>query len=202
MMKLRHSSTSPFARKVLIAAMELGVDKRIELVPSFPFAADTDLPRDNPLGKLPALVLEDGTSLYDSPVICEYLDWLTGGRLFPAAGPARWTALRRQALADGILDSAVLRLLEGRRPAELQSSAWVERQKAAMDRALDVLEGEAPDFGDGFDIGLVTVASALGYIDFRFVGDAWRNGRPRLTAWFAAVSQRPSVAATVPHDPA
>jgi glutathione S-transferase len=136
-------------------------------------------------------------------VICEYLESAAGGgRLFPAAGPARWAALRRQALADGILDAAVLRLLEGRRPAEQQSSMWFERWKTAMARALDVLEKEAAHFGDAFDIGHIAAAAALGYIDFRFAGDEWRNGRPALAAWFDKAGRRPSVAATTPREPA
>ncbi|MEK7820711.1 MAG: glutathione S-transferase N-terminal domain-containing protein, partial [Pseudomonadota bacterium] len=115
-MKLRFSPTSPYVRKVCVVALETGLFARLDLAPTNVWAADTDIGRDNPLGKVPALATDGGEVLFDSPVICEYLDSLhDGAKLFPAAGGARWTALRRQALADGILDASVLRFLENRR---------------------------------------------------------------------------------------
>jgi glutathione S-transferase len=201
-MKLRHSYSSPYVRKAMITALEAGLDDEIELLATNPWAADTDLPNDNPLCKVPALITDGGEHLFDSPVICEYLDGLhDGAKIFPAAGGARWTALRRQALADGILDAAVaLRVETVMRPAELQWTKWTERQTSTINRALDALEDEAAAFADLFTIGEITVVSALGYLDFRFHTMDWRSGRPRLAAWCAKQASRPSVAATIPHD--
>lgn len=197
-MKLRYSPTSPFVRKVEVTAHELGLAGKIERVPTNAFDPNTDLGRTNPLGKVPALVTDDGTVLYDSPVICEYLDSLAGGRLFPPGGPDRWTSLRRQALADGIMDAGVSARLESQRPEGTRSDAWIERQRAAITRSLDALESEAVDFGDGLTIGHVAIGCALGYLDFRFAADQWRQGRPKLAAWYEAFAQRPSMVATVP----
>lgn len=202
-MKLRHSVTSPFARKAEVAAHELGLAGRVERVPTNAWDPRSDLGQLNPLGKIPALVADDGTVLYDSPVICEYLDSLAGGgRLFPPGGPDRWTALKRQALADGLMDAAVSARLESQRPAGEKSEKWIERQRTAMGRALDALEADAASFGDGVTIGHVAIGCALGYLDFRFAGDDWRNGRPQLAGWYDAFAKRPSMVATVPKDPA
>lgn len=202
-MKLFHSPTSPYVRKVVVTAIECGLDSRIERVPGNYRDPKAPLHAQNPLGKVPALILDDGQRIFDSPVICEYLDSLHGGtKIVPPSGFDRWAALRRQALADGILDAAVLRLLEGRRPANEQSPAWIARQKAAIDRALDALEGEAAQFGDGVTIGHITVGVALGYLDFRFSGDKWRDRCPNLARWYERFAQRPSMSGTVPKDPA
>ncbi len=201
-MKLRYSPTSPYVRKVTVTAHETGLHDRIQRVPTVTSDPASGLAKDNPLGKVPALILDDGQRIFDSPVICEYLDNLHGGaKIVPPTGPERWVALRRQALADGILDAAVLRLLEGRRPASEQSPAWIAKQKGAIDRALDALEGEAAEFGDGVNIGHITVGVALGYLDFRFAGDKWRDRRPNLARWYERFAQRPSMAGTVPKDP-
>lgn len=202
MLKLRYSVTSPFVRKVIIAAIETGQRGEIELVPTVTADPHSDLSRHNPLGKVPALVLADGSTLYDSRVICEYLDSRHAGtRLFPAAGEARWTALRRQALADGIMDAGVLCVMEGRRSEPAQRSPeWVAKQKGKMAAGFDALEREAASFGAGFDIGLIAVACALGYADFRFAADNWRAGRPHLARWFEQVSARPSLKDTAPKD--
>jgi glutathione S-transferase len=192
-MKLRYSATSPYVRKVTMTVIECGLQDKVERQPTNAWAEDTDLPADNPLGKVPALVLADGTCLFDSRVICEYLDSLNAGaKLFPAQGPARWAALRLQALGDGLNDAAVARRLEAIRPDGERSEKWIARQAAAMTRALDVLEREVDGFKDGFDIGTIAVMSALGYLDLRFTEDKWRDGRPKLTAWFDVVSARPS----------
>ena len=142
-MKLRYAATSPYVRKVVVALAELGLDDRVERIDTLVWDPATDIGATNPLGKVPALITDDGAVLFDSPVICEYLNDLAGGPMFPA-GAARWPALRLQALGDGILDAAILRLLESRRPAERQSADWMARQKRSVDRALDVLEGEVP----------------------------------------------------------
>ncbi len=147
------------------------------------------------------MTLDDGTHLYDSPVICEYLDSLHGGpKMFPAAGPARWTALRRQALGDGMMDAAVARRGESRRPANEQSPSGMELQRAKVAAGLDVLEAEADKLGSGIDIGLISIACALGYLDFRFASEDWRKGHPKLARWFEAFAKRPSMQSTVAKD--
>lgn len=199
-MKLYFSPTSPYARKVRISAHELGLSQDIELVSIAlsPISPHDALRSSNPLGKLPALITDHGEALYDSPVICEYLDSLAGGnRIFPAAGAARWTALRRQALADGILDAAVLtRYEEALRPKELRWQQWVDGQWLKMRTGLDALERENLD--GAWDIGTISIACALGYLDFRFTSEGWRRSRPRLAAWAAALERRPSLATTLP----
>lgn len=200
-MKLRYSTTSPFARKCLAVAHEAGLDKRIETVLTNAWAADTDLPRDNPLCKVPALITDGGEALYDSPVICEYLDSLHDGRkLFPPSGGERWRQLRLQALADGILDAAVqVRIETATRPESARWPAWADRQQAAIARACDALEQECAGWGEEFLIGQISAACALGYLDLRKIAD-WRAGRATLAAWFQKVSARPSLALTVPKE--
>ena len=201
MLQLRYSTTSPFVRKVSATIIECGLEHHVSNEPTNPWAPDTDLPGVNPLGKVPALTIEDGRVLFDSPVICEYLDSLSDSpRLFPPDGAERWTALRLQALGDGIMEAAIGRILESRRPDELQSAAVSDRYKAAVDRALDVLENEAEHLSNGFSIGQLTVACALEYLDFRFSADNWRDGRPNLNSWYDSVADRPSLRQTVPHE--
>lgn len=201
-MKLCYSPTSPFVRKVLIAAHELGLIDRVELVPTdaTPIKANDALNRDNPLGKIPALITEDGQALYDSRVICEYLDSLQGGpRLFPAASPARWQVLTRHAMADGIMDAAVsLRYETWLRPEAVRWDDWIAGQTDKIMRGLDRLEGEAEagELSDDIDIGTIATACALGYLDLRAGHLGWRDGRPQLSAWLASFAQRGSYQAT------
>ncbi len=199
-MQLYSSPASPFARKVRVSAHELGLDARLQLIniTLSPVNPHAGLRTHNPLGKIPALVSDSGETLYDSPVICEYLDALAGGgRLIPTAAAARWTALRRQALADGLTDATVLvRYEQAVRPAALRWQDWIEGQFLKVRTALDALEQE--DLEGPFDIGAVSLACALGYLDFRFAEERWRETRPRLAAWYDAVSQRPSLLATRP----
>ncbi len=196
-MKLLYSPTSPFARKVLACAITRGLDRRIERVPVDAQASGPELVAANPLSKVPTLITEDGLALYDSPVICEYLDSLGDAvGLFPPSGGARWLALRFQAMGDGIMDAAVLRRGESTRPAEAARDKVIARQAAAVARALDALEADPPHHG--LDIGSLTVACALGYLDFRYAHEAWRDGRPALAAWFAAISREPGLAETAP----
>ncbi len=201
-MKLYHSAASPFVRKSLVAAHETGLAGRIEIatIALTPVASNAQLNEENPLGKIPALVLEDGTTVFDSRVICEYLDTLHDGpRLFPADERERWTALRRQALADGLLDAAILGRYETfLRPAERQWTDWVDGQRAKFRRALDALEGEADRFGDTVDIGTIAAGCAADYLDFRSLDDGWRDSRPRLAAWLEKFAARPSMQATRP----
>ncbi len=199
-MQLYSNPLSPFARKVRVSALELGLAGRIELVnvTQSPVNPHRELRAHNPLGKIPALITDSGETLYDSPVICEHLDALAGGnRLFPAPGAARWTALRRQALADGMTDAAVLvRYEQAVRPPALQWPDWIEGQFLKIRTALDTLEKE--DLDAAFDIGTISIACALGYLDLRFPDERWRETRPRVDAWLAALGERPSLAATRP----
>jgi len=201
-MKLYVSSASPYVRKVSIVVREAGLAARIEEVVASvsPVAPNEQVSRDNPLGKLPVLIADDGSAIYDSPVICEYLDSLHSGRkLFPAAGPARWTALKLQALADGLLDAALLARYEtALRPERLRWPEWIAGQKLKIADALDALERDVDLLGGDLTIGNLSVACALGYLDFRFADDAWRTGRPKLDAWLAEVSKRESLQATIP----
>lgn len=189
MLVLRSSPASPFGRKVKMAALELGLMDRIEIVP-----ADTNDPAEalrqqNPLGKIPTLVLEDGTALFDSRVIVDYLDHLSSGKLIPA-GEARFTQLRLQALADGICDAALLKVYEGRfRPEESRNANWVAHQDGKVARGLEALEAAPPAFADRPHIGEIALACALGYLDLRFEGK-WQADHPKLVAWLGDFAAR------------
>jgi glutathione S-transferase len=199
--KLHYNRASPYARKVLVTAHEAGLAERLELLPRAhtPVAPDADLNRDNPLGKIPCLITDDGTSLFDSRVICAYLDHLAGAGLVPAAGPERWQVLRQEALADGIMDAAVLTRYElVLRPADQRWAGWIEGQMAKIRRALDALEQAAAGPGDRIDAGAIALGCALGYLDFRYPHEAWRTGRPALAAWQARLAARPSMQASAP----
>jgi glutathione S-transferase len=201
-LKLHYSTASPYVRKVMAVAIETGQADRLEPVTRTitPVQQDADLVRDNPLGKVPCLVTEDGVALFDSRVICEYLDSLHDGpKMFPPSGQARWTALRRQAEGDGILDAAVLTRYETfLRPEERRWPEWIEGQKQKFRRALDGLEAETGAFDETIDIGTITIGCALGYLDFRYQDENWRASRPGLAAWFERFSERPSMARTAP----
>jgi glutathione S-transferase len=186
MLVLRSSPASPFGRKVWIAAAVLGLTERLEIVLADTNDAQDSLRRQNPLGKIPALVLEDGAVLYDSRVILEYLDQLAGGgRIIPAAAAPRFAALTRQALADGVMDAAVLQVYETRyrEPAQYVAK-WLDHQAGKIARALEALEAAPPEPA-ARDVGAIALACALGYLDLRF-GGRWREGHPRLVAWLDA----------------
>jgi glutathione S-transferase len=197
MLVLRSSPASPFGRKVKIAAALLGLSERITVE-----RADTTDPNDtlrlqNPLGKIPTLILENGETLYDSRVIVEYLDALAGGgRLIPA-GWSRFEALRQQALADGVMDAAILQSYEARwRPAERREPKWLEHQQGKIERTLEVAEAGLSAPARSFHIGHVALACALGYLDLRFEG-SWRQAHPKLVSWLADFDGRvPAFAAT------
>ena len=201
-MRARVNPASPFARKVRIVLRERALTAQIEEVETAvsPVAPNADLARSNPLVKIPALILDDGMTLFDSRVICEYLDTLgTAPRLFPAAGMERFDALRLQALCDGILDAAVITRYEiAVRPESLRWSEWIAGQRAKIDGGVDALEREQSAWGQAFGIGQVGAACVLGYLDFRFPDIAWRSSHPRLAAWFEGISKRPSVRDTTP----
>ncbi|MXP65214.1 glutathione S-transferase [Roseomonas sp. M0104] len=198
-MKLHWSPRSPFVRKVMVAAHELGLAGRIETVRTV-VRMDTPNPAllpDNPLSKIPTLVLEDGTALFDSLTICEYLDDLAGGDLFPRSGAARWQALTWQSLGNGLLDLLVLWRNERDKPEARQTPALLESFDRKANATLDRLEGmagalEAVRFG----VGHIAIGCALSYLDFRFAAWNWREGRPQLAAWHATFDARPSVRAT------
>ena len=197
-MELRFALLSPYARKVRVVVHEVGLADRIKMTVVNVRDKPEDIVPWNPLGKIPALSLDDGGVLYDSPVICEYLDAEFGGRrLLPASGDARWRILTRVALVDGALDAAILARNERLRSAERQSREWIDWQLGKMFRALDALEAEAPRFGE-LDLGLVGVGCAMGYLPLR-VPEANDPARwPRLNAWYAQAVTRPSFAKTVP----
>jgi glutathione S-transferase len=211
-MKLRYSPTSPFVRKVTVVAHETGLDARIERIPTVvaPTKRNDDVARENPLVKIPALTTDDGQVIYDSAVICEYLDTVqTGPKLFPVAGKARWLALRQQALGDGILDAGILGRYESLRPREFQWSEWTDAQLRKVRGALSALEmeceaGELASVTAGSlpSIGQITIGCALGYLDFRYASEAWRERHKRLAAWYDDFAKRPSMQQTAPKDAA
>ena len=196
-MKLFHSGGSPYVRKVMACAITREIDGQIELLPTNPHVSPPELLAMNPLSKVPCLVTEDGLALFDSPVICEYLDTIGQALpMFPASGGARWRALKQQAIGDGIMDAAVGRRMEGGKPRETARDVFMARMKSAADRALAELEREPPH--RAVDIGSISVACGLGYLDFRFAAEPWRDACPRLAAWFAAFGENGGIARTTP----
>ncbi len=199
-MKLRYSTTSPFVRKCMATAIEAGVSGDLELETTNPWDPATDIATQNPIGKIPALTLPDGSVLFDSPVICEYLDSLREPpRLFAPEGPLRWQALTRMALADGLMDAAILRRRELMRDADEQSAWWMERQLGIVERAVDAMEAAADTY-TGIDIGLLTTGISLGYLDFRLPDFDWREDHPRLASWYQEIAARPSLQDTTPRE--
>ncbi|CEJ11735.1 putative GST-like protein YibF [bacterium YEK0313] len=200
-MKIYFSPASPFVRKVMVVAHELGCADRIEKLDSAagPVARDARIRQSNPLGQVPTFFTDDGEALYDSRVICEYLDAQAGGRLF-GSGAARWRLLTEQSLGDGLLDAALLiRYERVARPKELYWADWEKGQMGKIADALARLEALAPGLGGRVDIGTITFGCGLGYLDFRFPEFDWRKDHPAGAAWYQAFSQRPSMQATVPH---
>ena len=200
-MKLYHSATSPYVRKVMVLLHETGQIDDVELVESSgtPMSPADPLVGKNPLTKVPALERPDAPTLFDSRVICAYLDDRAGSGLY-SASPRRWDILTLEALADGILDAALLIVYESRlRPPEHQSTSWTEAQWAKVARACDALEGRWIGHLTGpLDMGQIAVACALGYLDLRHDARGWRTGRPQLAEWFAAFESRESMQATRP----
>lgn len=196
-MKLYYSPASPFVRKVWLAVGELGMEDRVERVPTNPLKREDVANVPNPAGKIPCLVTDDGQALYDSPVILDYLDAAAGGgQLIPTSGPARWQALRLQALADGMMDATVLCMIEGMRKPERQSAGWIAHNKGVVERSLDALETEAGALGNEATVGTLTVAVGLELLGIHMPDLDWRGSRPALAAWFDAFRRRPSMTAT------
>ena len=196
-MKLAYSPNSPYVRKCVVLAIQRGIDKQMALWTVG--TTDPALLKINPLSKVPTLVLDDGTALYDSPVICEYLDSVGDGpKMFPPVGPARWKALRQEALGDGILDATQPRRREIALPQDEGRQTYIALQQGKVKAALAVLEAEADSLGMLTNIGEITIACALGYMDFRYANEPWRPGHPKLEAWYAKVSAMPAMARTIP----
>ena len=203
-MKLYWSSRSPFVRKVMVFAHECGLADRITCERTLVTMTrpNTGLLPVNPTGKIPTLVLDDGSVLYDSTLICEYLDSLHGGRrLFPEAGPARWTALRRHALGNNLLDNLVPWRNETLSPQPQQSPETLAAFELKARNSVAALEREADELAaDPVGIGHIAIACALGYMDFRFAGLGWRAGHGRIARWYDAFAQRPSMIRTAHVD--
>jgi glutathione S-transferase len=189
MMILRSAAPSPYGRKVKIAAALLDLIKEISIVTTDTIDPADPLRRDNPLGKIPTLVLEDGTVIYDSRVILEYLDMRAGGgRILPKEGMERIKVQTLQALADGIMDASLLQIYEGRwRDSTRHETKWLEHQAGKVGRAMTYLDASPPDLKQGIHVGHIAVACALGYLDLRFKGE-WRKSYPGLVAWLDAFS--------------
>lgn len=203
-MKLWYSPASPFVRKALIVAAEKGLSDRIERIDAntSAVAPNMALLKDNPTGKIPAMRLDDGSVIFDSAVICTYLDELDGKPIFlPESGPRRYRIMTLEALGDGIMEAAVLARYEtALRPAQYQWSDWRDGQMRKVNTALDDMEANwQAELGGDLNMGAISVAFALGYLDYRYVDLGWRDARPKLAAWFAAFAQRPSFAGSNPH---
>jgi glutathione S-transferase len=200
-MRLHHSATSPFVRKVMVTLHETGQLEQVELVSAAgnPVAPGTMPVAVNPLGKVPTLERPDGPAIYDSRVITRYLDSIVGGGLYPD-GPRVWETLTLEAAGDGINEAAVLMVYERKlREEAAQSAAWVEGQWAKIARALDALEDRwLAHLAGRIDAGQIAVGCALGYLDFRHAGRNWRAGRPGVARWFEQFAERPSMVATRP----
>lgn len=199
-MKLYTSPASPFARKVWAVAIESGFVGQLELISAQPgpVQTDMDIVAYNPLAQVPTAVLADGRVLFDSRVICEYIDAHQGAGLFPQ-GPSRWPALVLHALADGVMDAALLaRYEQVTRPEELQWDDWQDGLMRKIGRSLDTLDAQVPEFAQRVHIGTIALACALGYLDFRFPELDWRQGRGQLNAWFKLFGARPSMTDSSP----
>ena len=202
-MKLFYSTASPYARKVVVAAREAGVIDQINIIATnaSPIDPNDDIVAANPIGKIPTLVLDDGRAIFDSRVICEFIDSLgEKPTLFPVETNTRFAALTLQALGDGILDAALLSRYETfMRPPEFRWKKWTEGQQGKIINSLDFLEQNfSENFSSDINIGQITIACALSYIEYREIIEDWRQGRNKLSEWYAGISQRESMKATVP----
>jgi len=198
-MRLFYSKTSPYARKVLVTVMEKGLAGEIEVVVTDPHVSDKVLAAVNPLHRVPALLLSDGTTLYDSPVICEWLDLqVATPRLVPKTGHGRWAVLKGQALADGMMDDAVANVMEARRPEGRQSLEQIARRTETLLDCTKALESELPGYPGALSLAHIAAGCALAYLDFRLPGLGWRSGSPTLSAWLEDFARRPSMQATRP----
>jgi len=196
-MKIAHSAASPYVRKVMACAIARGLNDKIQRMKIG--TTDPALLAFNPLSKVPTLITDDGMSLYDSPVICQYLDSIgPAAKLYPAPGPALWTALRQEALADGILDATQPRRREIALPQDEGRKAYIALQQGKVVRALDALEKEAASLGMLTTIGEIAIGCAIGYLEFRYANEPWKPGHPKLEAWYDKVLKLPPLAQTMP----
>jgi len=203
MMKLIGSNTSPFARKVRIFAAEKRIDYEMELASVF--SPDSKVPAFNPLGKIPALVLDDGSTLFDSRVIVEFLDTVSPiGKLIPANSRDRIDVKRWEAIADGVLDAGVLARLENARKAGEKSQAWIDRQMGKLSRGLEAMDGQLGDkpwcSGSAFSLADIAVGACLGWLDFRYAALGWKNQYPNLSRHLEKLNERPSFIDTAPRE--
>lgn len=199
-MKLFFSPSSPYVRKVSVTAHETGQAIELIVAPTTPTKRHPDVVANNPAGKIPTAILDDGSTLYDSRVITRWLDAQHSGPKMYPDGDAVWPVLRREAMADAMLDAALLIRYEiGPRPAELRWSGWIKAQEDKIRSAFEQMEREAGSFA-GVNAGLIAIACALGFIDFRFPDWGWRATCPTLAAWHAEFAKRPSMQATMPSD--
>lgn len=202
-MKLLYSVASPFARKVVIFAKELGLSDRVEAEFLSTKATEPNprLAASNPVAKIPTLILDDGTPLYDSRVICAYLASLSDKVAMYPAGAERWRTMRLEATADGLMDAAVNNRYEtDLRPVEKRWEEWSRAQMSKVEGALTEMNREAATFGDRVDAGIVASACACGYLDFRYPANGWRDRHPQLAAWYARFAERPSMRETRPEQ--
>ncbi len=201
-MKLYYAGTSPYVRKVVVMAMETGLEKKIERVPTsvVPTQPNRDLAKDNPLMKLPTLITDDGMPLYDSYVICDYLDSLhKGEKLIPPSGPARWNVLRIHALASGLTDAGILSRYENMFHEEgKRSEPWLQGQFAKINQGLDELENEVKHLAGPLTLAQIATGCSIGWLEFRKPTGDIRQGRPKLMAWYDEFVKRPSMQATMP----
>lgn len=200
-MRLFHSIASPFVRRVMVVAMELGLDDRIEKVAinTTPVNPDPQLKDANPVRKIPALETDDGLLLYDTSVITEYLDVLGGGKLLPATGNPRWTVKRQESLAAGLLDAAIsVRYETFLRPEHKRWDEWIDAQLSKVDGALTQMNDDVAAFGAEPTLAQIAYGCACGYLDFRFSEMGWRTDHPALADWFETFAQRPSMKSTAP----
>lgn len=202
-MKLYQSGTSPFVRKVKLTAAELGLLGTIEMLDvsdeykkGGPTVREQNVIKVNPLGQVPTMIVEDGTVIADSRVICEYLNHRGKGEIFPSDPTKRWNALMEQTVGDGLLDAALLARYEGLlRPEDKRWGTWTDGQMAKLRACLGVIDSKAVSLGGRIDIGTITFASALAYLDLRFGDLDWRKDHPNAAVWFAQIEERPAFAA-------
>jgi len=205
-MQLYHSPTSPYVRKVVVTALLTNTYKNIEVIPATlsPLVPSAQVQRVNPLGKIPALVLDDGSALFDSPVICEYLNTLgklansSPVDLVPSSGPERWIALKLNALADGLLEAAMAIRAESMRPEQIHFEPWTTAQRIKVDNAIKALDSEAAVSLKKLSLGSIAAGCALGWIDFRMPQIDWRAGAPQLTSWYEGFAAEPFMQQTQP----
>ena len=202
-MKIYYSPASPYVRKCMVVAAELGLLDRIERLPSAasPVKMDMTVAQSNPLGKVPTFITDAGQAIYDSRVICEYLNDLGKGNLIPPPSEQRWRVLTEQSLADGILDAALLARYEtATRPRALHWQDWHQGQMRKIDGSLASFEGVIAQRDDEVNVGMIALGCALGYLDFRFPEYDWRGGHPALDRWYARFAERPSMQSTAPRS--